>query len=70
MLLGLCPSIVGYCLSVCYWVGYVYCPSVITWVSLITGYSLSIVVGGRYLSVCYWVCVHQLLVNVCPYVIG
>ena len=25
---------------------------------------------GRYLSVCYWVCVHQLLVTVCLYVVG
>ena len=40
---------------------YVYCPSVITWVSFITGYSLL----GRYLSVCYLACVHQLLVTVC-----
>ena len=44
---------------------YVYCPSVITWVSFITGYSLSVFLSGRYLSVCYLACVYQLLVTVC-----
>ena len=25
---------------------------------------------GRYLSVCYWACVYQLLLTVCPCVVG
>ena len=69
MLLGLCPSIVGYCLSVCYWVVYVFCSSIITrYPSLLD--TVCPLVLSRYLSVCYWVCVHQLLVIVCSCVTG
>ena len=69
MLMGLCPSIAGYYLSVCYWVFYVHCPSIITrYPSLLD--TVCPLVSGRYMSICYWVGVHQLLVTISPCVIG
>ena len=78
-LVGICPYVIRFVyincwlLSVYYWVNDAHCPSVVTWISFITGYSLSIIAPYIIVFVsinCCLLSVRVLLVGLCPSIVG